>query len=172
MKSLRLYGRFLGAGLRMGIAVILISLLSITPVWAQKNTVDYTLTNVTGRDFSHTNLAGTSFAGAEARDTNFEQANLSGTILTKANFIRANLKNANLSGTFADRVVFDGADMTNAVFIDAIATSSTFNDVEITGADFSNTILDRYQVTQLCQRAAGINAVTEVPTRESLGCRD
>ena len=47
-----------------------------SPVWAQENTVDYTLTDASGRDFSNQDLSGTSFAGAEVRDANFENADL------------------------------------------------------------------------------------------------
>ncbi|NET49523.1 MAG: pentapeptide repeat-containing protein [Merismopedia sp. SIO2A8] len=139
--------------------------------WAQENHVNYTLTNLDGRDFSFQDVSGTSFAGATMRKTNFEGANLSATILTKGEFIGANLKGADLTDVFADRAFFNDSDLTNAIFIDAILTGTFFDGTTIDGADFSGAIIDRYQIYEMCKRAAGVNPETGLSTRDSLGCR-
>ena len=132
---------------------------------------DFTYADLSRRSFVGQDLTGSSLAAAEAREADFENANLSQTILTKGSFYKAHMLGVNLTESFADRVVFDGADLTNAIVVDAIMTSTSFNEAKIQGADFSGTILDRYQMIQMCKYADGVNPVTGVATRDSLGCR-
>ncbi|NCJ07863.1 pentapeptide repeat-containing protein [Synechococcales cyanobacterium C] len=146
-------------------------LVAIPTALAKENTVNYTLTDLQHRNFSHQNLVGTSFAGADMRWANFQGANLQSTILTRGSFLEANLQDADLTDAFADRVFFNEANLTYANFTNAILTSSLFTDAVITGADFSGAILDRHQIAMMCEYAEGINPQTGVATRDSLGCR-
>lgn len=156
------------------LAVILV-LLNATPAWgltrSAESTVNYTYGELRNADFSHKNLQGGVFAAADLRGANFTESDLSNSILTKAIFVKANLTGVNLTNALMDRVSLEEADLTNAILTDAVATSTSFSDSIVNGADFSGAIIDRYQNYLLCKTAQGVNPVTGIKTRDSLGCK-
>ena len=146
-------------------------LLAATPAQAQEKSVNYTSTNLIERDFAHKDLLGAVFADANMRRANFQDSNLRGAIFTKGVLLEANLQGANLSGALVDRVILDSANLRDAILQEAVMTSTRFYEADITGADFTDAIIDRYQVSLMCKRASGVNPLTGVATRDSLGCR-
>ena len=167
-----------GAGLARGWRVafllcgaLLFLLLAPRPVWATfAERVDYTLTNQAGQDFHGQDLRETSFAGAVARQANFDDADLRGAIFTQGAFAGASFRGANLSDVLMDRVDFQGADFRGALLQGVIASGSSFAGATVTDADFSGAILDRADQVALCRQARGRHPGTGIDTRLSLGC--
>jgi len=111
------------------------------------------------------------FLKADLRDVNLSDTDLRGAVINTSQLQGADLRGADLSDVVGFASRFDGADLRNANFTNAMLMQSRFADAEIEGTDFTNAVMDLPQQKALCARADGINSITGVSTRDSLGCR-
>ena len=111
------------------------------------------------------------FLKADLREVNLSDTDLRGAVINTSQLQGADLRGADLSDVVGFASRFDGADLRNANFTNAMLMQSRFADAEIEGTDFTNAVMDLPQQRALCARADGINVITGVSTRDSLGCR-
>ena len=87
--------------------------------------------NLSGKDFSNSNLENEIFFGSDLTNANFENSVLSGSDFSLANLKNANLKNAVIDGIKLWQTTLDRTDFTNA----------DFRQVNLVNVDLTNAIL-------------------------------
>eukprot|EP00270_Netrium_digitus_P007276 TRINITY_DN2122_c0_g1_i2.p1 TRINITY_DN2122_c0_g1~~TRINITY_DN2122_c0_g1_i2.p1 ORF type:complete len:272 (+),score=42.44 TRINITY_DN2122_c0_g1_i2:225-1040(+) len=116
------------------------------------------------------NFRRANFTSADMREADFSRSLFNGGYLEKAVAYRTNFEGADFTDALMDRMVLNEANLTNALLVRVVLTRSDLDGAIVDGADFSDAILDLPQKQALCKYASGVNPVTGMGTRKSLGC--
>jgi hypothetical protein len=158
----------------LAVCLTLLALLTFAPLPAQAassaairafDDVEKIVNNYAGQ-----NLIRSEFGDANLENANFSKADLRGAVFNGAKLAKANWHGANFGDGIAYITDFSGADLSDAIFDSAMVLKSRFKGANVNGADFSGAVIDKTQVLEMCKTASGVNPVTKVDTRQSLGC--
>lgn len=128
---------------------------------------DQDLSGVTGKKYVQKD-----FSSCDARGVKMVGTNLRGSRFFKADLTKADLTGADLTGGSLENAKLEGTILTDVILVNGY-TGQGFEKVKsIENVDFTDAQIRPDVIKQLCKRpdAIGKNPVTEVDTRESLGC--
>ena len=102
--------------------------------------------NLSGKDFSNSNLENKVFFGSDLTDANFENSILSGSDFSLANLKNANFKNAVIDGiklrqTILDQTIFSNVDFSKVNLMNVDLTNAVLKNSNLSNQDLTKTFL-------------------------------